>query len=85
VLHQRSAVRSAAPGAQEIEYLGWNAVRIYYNINRPPCNAVKFRRAFALAIDRDEYLKTATTSPTGGGTATTPAPPSAWVRGWSRT
>lgn len=56
--NEAQAVRSAAAGANEVEYLGWNAVRLYYNINRAPFNDLKFRKAFAYAIDRDEYLKT---------------------------
>ncbi len=55
---EAQSIRGAASGAAEIEYLGWNAVRLYYNVNRAPFDDPTFRKAFALGIDRDEYLRT---------------------------
>jgi len=53
-------MQAAVPGAGSVKYLGWNALRFYYNINVPPFTDVRFRRAMNLATDRDEFVRVST-------------------------
>ncbi len=53
-------LQAKVPDAKFVKWLGWNSLRIWYNVNVPPLNDVKFRRALNLAVDREEFVRTFT-------------------------
>lgn len=53
-------LQTKVPDAKFARYVGWNALRVYFNVNVPPFTDVKFRRALDLAIDREEFVRTFT-------------------------
>lgn len=54
------SIRTANPTATVQEWLQDAPFRIFWNVNRPPMNDVRLRKAISLGLDRDEFIRTLT-------------------------
>jgi peptide/nickel transport system substrate-binding protein len=54
------ALRKAVPDAQSIRGMGNHGFRVWYNMQVPPFNNLKFRQALSYATDREEFVRSFT-------------------------
>ena len=54
----RDQIRTQRPDAHLNEYLAPQPIHIYFEVQKPPLNDLRVRKAISLALDRDEWVKT---------------------------